>query len=94
MQTIQSRLRTSRTFVRPRLQSWSIRQAENVEVTGSARADYERELRISAIGVLLCSTAATQLWRRVCRAEMYREIRERSDGQRVAMEIALQECAR
>jgi hypothetical protein len=94
MQTVQARGRMSRTFRRPRLHAWSIGQAENVEVTGSARADYERELRISVVGVLLCSPAATPLWRRVCQAEMYREIRARSAGQRVAMELALAESLR
>lgn len=94
MQTIQAVVRLSRAFTRPRLQAWSIGQAEPVEVTGAARADYERELRISALGALMCSPAATPLWRRVCKAEMYREIRARSDDQRIALELAVKESMR
>lgn len=90
----QVRVRAARAFTRPRLQSWSIEQAEPVDVTGEARADYERELRISALGALLYSPAATSLWRRVCKAEMYREIRARSGEQRVAMELAIMEATR
>lgn len=92
--TIQACARAPRAFTRPRLHEWSIRQAGDVEVTGSARADYERELRISALGVLMCSPAATPLWRRVCKAAMYREIRSRSDDQRAVMELAIQESLR
>jgi hypothetical protein len=84
----------SRAFTRPRLHAWSIEQAQRVEVTGSARADYERELRISAIGKLLCSPAATPLWRRICKDEMYREIRARSDDRRLALELAIEESLR
>lgn len=83
-----------RLFSRPRLHAWSIIQAEPVEVTGSARADYERELRISALGALLCSPDATPLWRRVCSAQERYEIRARSNDQRLAMELALQEAMR
>lgn len=90
----QARVRTPRAFSRPRLDAWSIQQAEQVDVTGSARADYERELRISAIGMLLCSTTATPLWRRICNAEMCREIRARSADQRLAMELVLAESMR
>ena len=88
------RVCTARAFTRPRLQTWSIKQAEPVDVTGAARADYERELRISALGVLLCSPAATPLWRCICKDEMYREIRARSDDQRLAMELAILEATR
>ncbi len=94
MQTSQVRVRAPRTFARPRLHAWSIRQAESAEITGQARADYERELRISALGNLMCSDCATRLWRRVCLSEMVREIRARSADQRVAMELALQESMR
>lgn len=94
MTICQGRTRSARAFTRPRLQTWSIEQAEPVEVTGTARADYERELRISALGVLLCSSAATPLWRRVCTAEMYREIRARSQDRHIAMELAIQESMR
>jgi hypothetical protein len=90
----QGRVRTARAFTRPRLQTWSIKQAEPVEVTGAARADYERELRISALGALLCSPAATPLWRRVCMHTMCGEIRARSNDQRLAMELALLEATR
>lgn len=83
-----------RRLARPRLQAWSIRQTEPVEVTGQARADYERELRISMLGMLMCSAVATPLWRCVCKAAMYQEIRGRSADQRVAMELAVQESMR
>lgn len=84
----------SRWFARPDLRIWSIDQANVTELTGQARTDYERELRISAIGKLLESPAATPLWRRVCKRAMYGEIRLRSDDQRVAMELAIQESMR
>ncbi|HDR9103163.1 TPA: hypothetical protein QDB15_006721 [Burkholderia vietnamiensis] len=83
-----------RRFNRPALGSWSIEQAEAAPVTGQARADYERELRISAIGKLLESPAATPLWRRVCKHAMYSEIRGRSADQRLVMELAIQESMR
>lgn len=83
-----------RRLTRPRLHAWSIRQTEPVEVTGQARADYERELRISALDMLMRSAVATPLWRRVCKAAFYDEIRGRSTGQRLAMELALQESMR
>lgn len=94
MQTCQELVRAPRTFARPRLDVWSMRQAEPVDVTGDARADYERELRISALGNLICAGGATPLWRRVCMAEMTREIRSRSAGQRLAMELAIAESMR
>ncbi|KVE67012.1 hypothetical protein WI97_11340 [Burkholderia vietnamiensis] len=78
----------------PNLGGWSIEQADVTEVTGLARADYERELRISAIGKLLESAAATPLWRRVCKHAMYSEIRARSVDQRLVMELAIQESMR
>lgn len=93
-QTIRACARPSRSFTRPRLDAWSIKQAEPVDVTGSARADYERELRISALDALMCSPAATPLWLSVCKDEMYREIRARSADKRLAMELALLEAAR
>jgi hypothetical protein len=94
MSLLQERVRAPRTFARPRLDAWSIRQAESVEITGHARADYERELRISALGNLVCADGATALWRRVCCHAMRQEIRARSSGQRLAMELALQESMR
>jgi hypothetical protein len=94
MQIIRASARMPRVFTRPRLHAWSIEEADGVEVTGSARADYERELRISAIGMLVCSPASTSLWRLVCKAEMYREIRARSAEQRIAMELAILEATR
>ncbi|KVN18205.1 hypothetical protein WT09_11410 [Burkholderia stagnalis] len=48
----------------PNLVVWSLDQADVTELTGQARTDYERELRISAIGKLLESPAATPLWRK------------------------------
>ncbi|HDR9314157.1 hypothetical protein [Burkholderia vietnamiensis] len=83
-----------RRFSVPNLGGWSIEQADVTEVTGQARADYERELRISAIGKLLESPAATPLWRRVCKHAMYSEIRGRSADQRLVMELAIQESMR
>ncbi|QTO49447.1 hypothetical protein [Burkholderia latens] len=83
-----------RQFNRPALGSWSIEQAEAAPVTGQARADYERELRIAALGNLMMSPAATPLWRRVCKDMMYAEIRARSAGQRLVMELAIQESMR
>ncbi|KWA06632.1 hypothetical protein WT36_15095 [Burkholderia territorii] len=73
---------------------WSIEQADVTELTGQARADYERELRICAIGKLLESPAATPLWRRVCKHSIYAEIRARSADQRLVMELAIQESMR
>lgn len=87
-------VRRERRFARPDLRIWSINQAEPVEVTGRARADYERELRISALGMLMCSSVATTLWRRVCKATLYDEIRGCSADQRLAMELAIQESMR
>jgi hypothetical protein len=94
MLTVQGRVRPPRAHRRPRLDTWSIREAEIAEVTGHARADYERELRISALGMLTCSPAATPLWRRVCCHAMTTEIRARSGDQRLAMELALLESLR
>lgn len=94
MTILQERVRTPRIFTRPRLDAWSVLQADPVDVTGAARADYERELRISALGMLVCSTAATPLWRRVCLTEMMREIRARSSDQRLLMELAIAETMR
>ncbi|WP_155635494.1 hypothetical protein [Burkholderia cepacia] len=83
-----------RRFIRPALGPWSIEQAEAAPVTGQARADYERELRITALGNLMMSPAATPLWRRVCKDMMYAEIRARSADQRLVMELAIQESMR
>jgi hypothetical protein len=94
MPTTQERVRPVRTFRRPRLESWSIAIVDRIELTGQARADAEREARISALGMLMESPAAMPLWRRVCCSEMYREIRARSSDQRVAMELALQQSMR
>lgn len=89
-----SRVSEWRAFGVPNLIAWSIRQADVAEVTGRAREDYERELRISALGQLLESTAATPLWRRVCKHAMYAEIKARSLDQRLVMELALREACR
>ncbi|PRG76141.1 hypothetical protein C6T58_24795 [Burkholderia multivorans] len=78
----------------PNLLAWSIRQADVSDVTGQAREDYERDLRISALGLLMCSKAATPLWRRVCCSRMYAEIKARSLDQRLVMELALREACR
>lgn len=95
MKTSQGRARLSRAFRCPRLDIWSINLAEQqTELTGQARADFEREVRISQLGQLLCSTSASPLWRRVCLAQERREICARSDDQRLAMELALLEAAR
>ncbi|GLU32563.1 hypothetical protein WKR88_17925 [Trinickia caryophylli] len=90
----QVRVRAPHAFVRPKLDSWSIAAVDHIDVTGQARADAEREARISALGVLMESPSATPLWRRICMAEMHREIRARSADQRVAMELALAEAMR
>ncbi|MEF9444406.1 hypothetical protein OWS73_21520 [Burkholderia sp. 1B3(2022)] len=84
----------SRRFSRPDIRIWSIDQADVTELTGQARADYERELRISALGNLMLSPVATPLWRRVCKHAMYSEIRARSADQRLVMELAIQESMR
>ncbi|KOR18148.1 hypothetical protein [Burkholderia cenocepacia] len=89
-----STLRRQRRFNVPNLVSWSIEQADVVEVTGQARADYERELRISALGNLMESPVATPLWRRVCKHAMYSKIRARSADRRLVMELAIQESMR
>ncbi|WLE60300.1 hypothetical protein GIY62_06495 [Burkholderia plantarii] len=89
-----SRATNRRVFSSPELLAWSIRQADVAEVTGQAREDYERELRISALGQLLESTAATPLWRRVCKHAMYAEIKARSLDRRLVMELALREACR
>jgi len=94
MLTAEVRARALRAFRRPRLDVWSISIVDYIEVTGQARADMEREARISALGMLLESPAATPLWRRVCCCEMTREIRARSNDQRLAMELALLEAVR
>ncbi|PRG49696.1 hypothetical protein C6V06_23545 [Burkholderia gladioli] len=78
----------------PDLRAWSIRQADVADVAGQAREDYERELRISVLGQLLESTAATPLWRRICKHAMYAEIKARSLDQRLVMELALREACR
>ncbi|MDR8090343.1 hypothetical protein KPB05_23065 [Burkholderia gladioli] len=78
----------------PDLRAWSIRQADVADVTGQAREDYERDLRISALGQLLESTAATPLWSRICKHAMYAEIKARSLDQRLVMELALREACR
>ncbi|MBU9215430.1 hypothetical protein KTD55_15335 [Burkholderia gladioli] len=78
----------------PNLRAWSIRQADVADVTGQAREDYERELRISALGQLLESAAATPLWRRICKHAIYVEIKARSLDQRLVMELALREACR
>lgn len=89
-------VRWKRRFAGPKLRIWSIGLVEDQlpELMGQARADYERELRISALGNLMCADCATPLWRRVCKHRMYREIRARSADQRVAMELAIQESMR
>ncbi len=89
-----SRVSEWREFGVPSLIAWSIRQADVAEVTGQAREDYERELRISALGQLLESTAATPLWRRICKHAMYAEIKARSLDQRLVMELVLREACR
>lgn len=89
-----SRVSERRAFGIQSLRAWSIRQADVAEVTGQAREDYERELRISALGMLMCSEAATPLWRRVCCFRMYAEIKARSLDQRLVMELALREACR
>ncbi|MCM2544868.1 hypothetical protein [Burkholderia glumae] len=89
-----SRVREWREFRVPNLIAWSIRQADVAEVTGQAREDYERDLRISALGQLLESAAATPLWRRICKHAMYVEIKARSLDQRLVMELALREACR
>lgn len=91
----QGHVRRSRAFIRPRLDIWSINLAEDHTVlTGQARADFERDDRISQLGRLMISPAATPLWRRVCKHEMYREIRARSNDRRLVMELALAEAMR
>lgn len=82
-------------FRQPSLDIWSINLAEEqTDVTGQARADFEREARISQLGRLLCSPSATPLWQRVCAAQERREIRSRSSDQRLLMELAIQESLR
>lgn len=88
------RVSERRAYGVPHLLAWSIKQADVAEVTGLAREDYERELRISALGMLMCSEVATPLWRRVCCSRMYAEIRARSLDQRLVMELALREACR
>jgi hypothetical protein len=82
--------------IRPRLNAWSIARAksEKPRLSGQLLADHARDLRIFALDALMCSPAATPLWRRVCKDEMYREIRARSVDQRLAVELALLEAAR
>lgn len=96
MSTVQGRVRAPRTHMRPRLDVWSIDRAEREapELTGQARHDYERELRIKALCFLMEAPCCTRLWRRVCMCEMYREIRARSADQRLVMELALREACR
>jgi hypothetical protein len=85
-----------RWFSGPDLQLWSIDRAGNEEpgLMGAGRHDYERELRIKALGFLSEAPCATPLWRRVCSHRMLVEIRARSSGQRLAMELALLEQIR
>lgn len=89
-------VRRLRWFIRPDLRLWSINLAEDQapELTGQARADFEREARISQLGMLIEARCATPLWRRVCKDAMYAEIRGRSPDRRLAMELALQESMR
>lgn len=95
MQTCQERVRAPRTFRQPRLLIWSINQVDpDEQLSYPALLDYEREARIYALAKLIEAAGATSLWRCVCKAEMYREIRERSPGQRVAMELAIAESMR
>ncbi|MDF0500854.1 hypothetical protein POK33_08935 [Burkholderia cenocepacia] len=89
-----SRVSERRALGEPNLLAWSIKQADVAEVTGLAREDYERELRISALDVLMRSPVATPLWRRVCKHAMYSEIRVRSADRRLVMELAIQESMR
>ncbi|WP_175757632.1 DNA cytosine methyltransferase [Burkholderia cepacia] len=89
-----SRASDRRDFGVPNLLAWSVKQADVAEVTGLAREDYERELRISALGMLMCSEVATPLWRRICCSRMYAEIRARSLDQRLVMELVLREACR
>lgn len=89
-----SRASDRRDFGVPNLLAWSVKQADVAEVTGLAREDYERELRISALDVLMRSPVATPLWRRVCKHAMYSEIRARSADRRLVMELAIQESVR
>lgn len=83
-------------FIRPDLRLWSINVAEDhaPELTGQAREDFEREARISQLGMLIEARCATPLWRRVLKAAMYGEMRGRSPDRRLAMELALQESMR
>ena len=85
-----------RWFVRPDLRLWSINISDEhaPELTGQARADFEREDRIGALGKLIESAVATPLWRRVCKHTMYSEIRARSADQRLVLELAIQESMR
>ncbi|MFT4068950.1 hypothetical protein [Paraburkholderia sp.] len=89
-------VRRKRWIACPDLRIWSINLIEEhaPDLCGQACADFERELRISAIGVLMESSAATPLWQRVCKHSMYSEIRARSTDQRLLMELALQESMR
>lgn len=89
-----SRVSEQWAFDVPKLITWSIRQADVAEVTGKAREDFERELRISALGQLIESAVATPLWRRICKHAMYAEIKARSLDQRLVMELALREACR
>lgn len=83
-------------FARPQLDLWSVNLSEDQapELIGQARWDFEREARISALGFLTQSSAATPLWHRVCKHAMYSEIRARSNDQRLALELALLESLR
>jgi hypothetical protein len=98
METLQVSTRRAwrRRFVRPRLDIWSVNLSEDQApaLMGQARADFEREARISQLGFLMCSPAAKPLWGRICMHSMCGEIRARSDSQRLAMELALLEAAR
>jgi len=98
METLQvcTRRAWRRRFARPQLDLWSVNLSEDraPDLMGQARHDFEREARISALGLLLNSRDATPLWQRICYAEERREIRARSNDQRLAMELALLESMR
>ncbi|MCA8087521.1 hypothetical protein [Burkholderia cenocepacia] len=89
-----SRVSDRRDFGVPNLLAWSVKQADVAEVTGLAREDYERELRISALDMLMRSKSATPLWRRICCTQFYAEIKARSLEKRLVMELALLEACR
>ncbi|WP_175829698.1 hypothetical protein [Burkholderia cepacia] len=83
-------------FSVPNLMVWSIDRAEDEapDLMGQARHDYERELRIKALGFLIGASSTTPLWQRVCQHAMDSEIRGRSTDQRLVMELAIEEYMR